>query len=169
MEAVNQDLIGYEVCCSRKFRLAGSFKFLCRCKMDTQDTVFSQKENTPPSVINSPPLCQNPPSPESLISPHKAKKAFKRPSDAHGSQEKRSRQAHKRRQSAADWIETLTDHVLPATSDRLFRAELRDGVVLCELMNAIRPGCITQARVNDATISKYESLVDHMARHSSPQ
>ena len=55
-------------------------------------------------------------------------------------------QAHNtaRRRAAAEWIENLTGIALPTSSDHAFRGALRDGILLCKVLNTIRPGIIPQ-------------------------
>lgn len=47
---------------------------------------------------------------------------------------------------ARQWIETVTGDRCPPTSD--YETWLRDGIVLCKLMNRLQPGIV--ARVNTA-------------------
>lgn len=49
-----------------------------------------------------------------------------------------------RRKSVADWVHAMIDVTLPIDTDVDFRAALRDGVVLCRLLNAVRPGTIAK-------------------------
>ena len=57
----------------------------------------------------------------------------------------RAAQAALRRRAAAEWIASLTGAEVPWHSDRAFRAALRDGVTLCRLLNALRPGSVPKA------------------------
>lgn len=56
---------------------------------------------------------------------------------------KRKRAALKRR-TASEWISQALGVAIPHESDQVFRAALADGVVLCRLMNWLRPGTITK-------------------------
>ncbi len=49
-----------------------------------------------------------------------------------------------RRRAAAEWIEELTGIALPTSSDHAFRGALRDGILLCKVLNILRPGIIPQ-------------------------
>ena len=69
-----------------------------------------------------------------------------RSGDAAGSAQKRAAQVASRRRVAADWVEELTGVALPTASDHAFRAALRDGVLLCRLLNTLRPGYISRVR-----------------------
>ena len=82
------------------------------------------------------------PSP-SAFAPHSSKPSRKM-SDSGRQSDARAMQAGKRRRAAADWIESLTGVAVSATSDRHFRESLKDGTLLCQVLNIIRPGCITQ-------------------------
>ncbi len=81
----------------------------------------------------------------SAFAPQPSKNSRKSPES--GSQsDARALQAGKRRRAAADWIEALTGVAVSATSDRHFRESLKDGTLLCQVLNIIRPGCITQVK-----------------------
>ncbi|GMH33583.1 hypothetical protein BSKO_01417 [Bryopsis sp. KO-2023] len=43
------------------------------------------------------------------------------------------------RQAVADWIEGETGLVVPSRTDFVFRSALKDGVILCQLINAVQP------------------------------
>lgn len=49
-----------------------------------------------------------------------------------------------RRQEAAAFIESLTGTAVDHTTDQAFRAGLRDGVLLCNVVNFLVPGRITE-------------------------
>ncbi|KAL0030034.1 hypothetical protein WJX79_002301 [Trebouxia sp. C0005] len=51
-----------------------------------------------------------------------------------------------RRRAAAEWIEELTGIALPTSSDHAFRGALRDGILLCKVLNILRPGIIPQVQ-----------------------
>lgn len=53
-------------------------------------------------------------------------------------------QATARRRAAAEWVEDLTGIALPTSSDHAFRGALRDGILLCKVLNILRPGSIPQ-------------------------
>lgn len=72
----------------------------------------------------------------------------------------RTLQAGKRRRAAADWIEDLTGIAVSATSDKHFRECLKDGTLLCQVLNIIRPGCITQ--VSPLTLALQGSCCDRI-------
>jgi kinesin family protein C2/C3 len=69
-----------------------------------------------------------------------------RSAEAAGSAQKRAALAASRRRVAADWVEELTGEALPTASDHAFRAALRDGVLLCRVLNTLRPGYISRVR-----------------------
>jgi hypothetical protein len=50
--------------------------------------------------------------------------------------------ALRRRQQAAEWVHAVTGANVPADTDAAFRASLADGVVLCKLLNWLRPNTI---------------------------
>lgn len=49
-----------------------------------------------------------------------------------------------RRHTIAQWIFEMTSQNVPCRTDQEFRACLRDGVLLCKVLNTIKPGTITQ-------------------------
>jgi hypothetical protein len=49
-----------------------------------------------------------------------------------------------RRRAAAEWVAGLTGDRLPVDTDLSFRRHLRDGVLLCKLINAVKPGTVTR-------------------------
>eukprot|EP00951_Prasinocladus_malaysianus_P039346 scaffold440074_cov46-Prasinocladus_malaysianus.AAC.1 len=49
-----------------------------------------------------------------------------------------------RRTIVSEWIKTTIGDVLPVKTDSEFRASLRDGVVLCKILNHVKPGTITR-------------------------
>ena len=51
-----------------------------------------------------------------------------------------------RRQQAAEWITEQTGIAVPHDTDAAFRQALRDGVTLCRLLNALRPGAVPKVR-----------------------
>jgi len=69
-----------------------------------------------------------------------------RSAEAAGSAQKRAALAASRRRVAAEWVEELTGEALPTASDHAFRAALRDGVLLCRVLNTLRPGYISRVR-----------------------
>lgn len=56
----------------------------------------------------------------------------------------------RRRREAAAFIEETTGVCVPAGADNAFRAALRDGVLLCRLINSIWPQAIEQVHSNPA-------------------
>jgi hypothetical protein len=54
----------------------------------------------------------------------------------------RAVKATSRRQMAAEWVAAQTGIAVPHHSDAAFRQSLADGVTLCRLMNALRPGAV---------------------------
>ena len=58
-----------------------------------------------------------------------------------------------RRRAAAEWIESLTGIALPTSSDHAFRGALRDGILLCKVLNILRPGIIPQVSASRHFIS----------------
>ena len=55
-------------------------------------------------------------------------------------------QAVSRRRAAAEWVESLTGIALPTASDAALRGALRDGILLCKLLNILRPGIMPKVR-----------------------
>uniref|UniRef100_A0A061S3R0 Kinesin family member C2/C3 n=1 Tax=Tetraselmis sp. GSL018 TaxID=582737 RepID=A0A061S3R0_9CHLO len=55
-----------------------------------------------------------------------------------------------RRSYVVEWIRSITGVQLPSDSDQVFRSKLRDGVLLCKILNAVKPGTIT--RIVDVNI-----------------
>ncbi len=53
-------------------------------------------------------------------------------------------QAAARRRAAAEWVEGLTGIALPTSSDHAFRGALRDGVLLCRILDLLRPGMLAK-------------------------
>ena len=80
----------------------------------------------------------------SVSSPGQNQAISKRAPDSVGRDEARAHQAGKRRRAAADWVERLTGIAVSTASDKHFRDSLKDGTLLCQVLNIIRPGCITQ-------------------------
>ena len=58
------------------------------------------------------------------------------------SSESKAVQAVSRRRAAAEWVEVLTGITLPTASDAALRGALRDGMLLCKLLNILRPGIL---------------------------
>ena len=56
----------------------------------------------------------------------------------------RAVKATSRRQMAAEWVAAQTGIAVPHHSDAAFRQSLADGVTLCRLMNALRPGAVSK-------------------------
>lgn len=104
------------------------------CKFSESDWGLVQKENTPP--LNMISLTAE-------ESPEKAKEvqSHKLPVADSPTQAKHI-QAASRRRAAAEWIEQQTGSHLPTSSDHALRGALRDGVLLCRLMNKIEPNII---------------------------
>lgn len=55
-----------------------------------------------------------------------------------------------RRRAVAEWVQAVVGVILPIDTDMDFRAALRDGTVLCRLLNAVRPGTIPKVRISHA-------------------
>ena len=53
-----------------------------------------------------------------------------------------------RRRAVAEWVQAVVGVTLPIDTDMDFRAALRDGTVLCRLLNAVRPGTIPKVLSN---------------------
>ena len=53
---------------------------------------------------------------------------------------KRLEENRARRREAAEWIETVTGVALPYSEDLDFRKALRDGTLLCKVLNIVCPG-----------------------------
>lgn len=69
-----------------------------------------------------------------------------RPSSARG----QDYEALARRRSVATWIENVTGVPVPTSSDFSFRSALKDGVLLCRLMNRLSPYSVPKVRVGTA-------------------
>lgn len=111
-----------------------------------------------PEGPQGPPQEEGPPSPEFAFSPpappaqraasptlmagpgSPLRASLSNPSEA------RAAKAAARRRAAAEFVEAQTGLRLPAESDLAFRAALRDGVALCRLLNALRPGAVGKVR-----------------------
>ena len=65
------------------------------------------------------------------------------------STESKAVQAVSRRRAAAEWVESLTGIALPTASDAALRGSLRDGILLCKLLNILRPGILPKARPSE--------------------
>lgn len=65
-------------------------------------------------------------------------------------EEEKERRAAERRRAASAWVFSLTGAAVPSDSDRAFRAALADGVVLVQLLNALRPGTVPRVVERDA-------------------
>lgn len=110
-----------------------------------------QKENFPPSVdLESPVLVDHQ---YQLKSPgHIAKLQLARVAAAQHahrwsaapatSSESKAVQALSRRRAAAEWVEVLTGIALPTAADAALRGALRDGMLLCKILNILRPGIL---------------------------
>lgn len=102
-----------------------------------------QEERPPsPEFAFSPPAPQpqRVPSPTLLAGPGSPLRASLNPSEA------RAIKAAARRRAAAEFVHAQTGIRLPADSDLAFRTALRDGVALCRLLNALRPGAVGKVR-----------------------
>ena len=114
---------------------------------------YLQKENFPPTVdLHSPVTMENQ---YQLKSPgHIAKLQLARVAAAQQahrwsaspapatSSESKAVQAVSRRRAAAEWVEGLTGIALPIASDAALRGALRDGMLLCKILNILRPGIL---------------------------
>ena len=112
-----------------------------------------QKENFPPTVdLHSPVTVEHQ---YQLKSPgHIAKLQLARVAAAQQAQrwsaspapatssESKAVQAVSRRRAAAEWVEVLTGIALPIASDAALRGALRDGMLLCKILNILRPGIL---------------------------
>ena len=63
------------------------------------------------------------------------------------SSESKAVQAVSRRRAAAEWVEALTGIALPTASDAALRGALRDGMLLCKILNILRPGILPKVPV----------------------
>ena len=115
-----------------------------------------QKENTPPALaLPSPRGSEGGPSqqssPSHLLKARLAKEAqafhqqHRRtppPPPPASSTQSKAVQAASRRRAAAEGVESLTGFALPTASDPALRGALRDGVLLCRILNILRPSII---------------------------
>ena len=53
-----------------------------------------------------------------------------------------------RRLIISDWVQQNLGLRLPTAADADFRAALQDGVLLCKLLNIVRPGSIRKVRLD---------------------
>jgi hypothetical protein len=51
-----------------------------------------------------------------------------------------------RRLTAAKWLQQVTRESVSGETDRLFRRDLADGVLLCTALNGFATGCIPEVR-----------------------
>lgn len=97
--------------------------------------------------------CLLPPHREAQAAPAPASPSSLRASLSPG--DARAAKAAGRRAAAAQWLADRTGVQVPHDSDFVFRQALRDGVALCRLLNALRPGAVPR-------------VIDHSAQCSSP-
>ncbi len=75
---------------------------------------------------------------------------------------------YSKRSVAAQWILQQTGKVVDTSSDQAFRAALRDGVVLCRLLNAVQAGIVPKVGefkvVATAQPLKYVFFLDQTQR-----
>ena len=64
--------------------------------------------------------------------------------DSAGSASVRTTQAAYRRRAAAEWVEEITGAGVCSASDHAFRRSLKDGTLLCKVLNFVRPGSVTK-------------------------
>jgi hypothetical protein len=120
-----------------------------RCDLNPErlGRVAAQKENAPPgnfqyTLLDDASLqC-----PETTGSPLEGEPQTLGNSDSGGPRAVREKQTAARRRVAAEWVESMTGVALPTASDHAFRGALRDGVLLCQLLNKLRPGLISRVR-----------------------
>ena len=113
----------------------------------------SQKENLWPPAGTSP--ARNGAdsiSPRRRLQAHLAREAASSherrvPSAADGRTPQSAYGRMERRKAAADWAEGLTGVALPVAADTTFRGALRDGILLCRILNTLRPGAIPKASI----------------------
>ena len=140
----------------------------------------SQKENFPPvlkvvSPVSGDPLYQ-------LKSPgHIAKLQLARAAAAQqahrysmganpaASNESKAVQAVSRRRAAAEWVESLTGIALPTASDAALRGALRDGLLLCKILNILRPGILPKVPPPCPLIAAMTHGVQHIAPPHEPE
>ncbi len=121
-----------------------------------------QEEQPPsPEFAFSPPAppAHRVPSPTLMAGPGSPLRASLNPSEA------RAIKAAARRRAAAEFLAAQTGIRLPAESDLAFRAALRDGVALCRLLNALRPGAV--GKVSGSAVGVAVAAVRSEARTSS--
>jgi kinesin family protein C2/C3 len=62
----------------------------------------------------------------------------------------RQQRAYSKRHAAAEWIKATIGIPIPCESEESFRKELADGVILCHLVNALKPGTIPRILTHDS-------------------
>jgi len=63
----------------------------------------------------------------------------------------KQRRAARKRLAAANFLQAVLGVSIPHDNDEAFRASLADGVVLCQLLNALQPGIIPHIQSGAAT------------------
>lgn len=71
---------------------------------------------------------------------------FSQPSPSLSSAGTRTDRQTAKRRAASEWISMALDEKIPYETDAAFRSALADGVVLCRLVNWVRPGTIPKVR-----------------------
>ena len=60
-----------------------------------------------------------------------------------------------REAEAKEWMESVLEKKLPTAP---FEDTLKDGTILCELMNKIKPGCITKINTSGGQFKMFENI-----------
>lgn len=127
--------------------------------------VLPQKENTPPAFgIESPTHTEE--GHAEVKSPSQKQRAQQLAREAliqrrtstlpvSSSSQSKAAQAAARRRAAADWVESLTGVALPTSSDTALRGALRDGVILCKVLNILRPGIFPKVKPKICKLSRH--------------
>ena len=136
--------------------------------------LLSQKENFPPvlevvSPVSGDPLYQLK-SPGHIAKLQLARAAAAQHAHRHSmsanpaaSNESKAVQAVSRRRAAAEWVESLTGIALPTASDAALRGALRDGLLLCKILNILRPGILPKVLPPCSLIAAMTDIVHSLA------
>lgn len=71
----------------------------------------------------------------------------------------KSIESNTKRREAAEWIKQLSGIDVPYSSDNYFRAALKDGVILCRILNSVVPGFVPKVRRPDDLLRKVRALL----------
>ncbi|GIL69220.1 hypothetical protein Vretimale_12657 [Volvox reticuliferus] len=70
-----------------------------------------------------------------------------------------------KRRAAADFIKQCTGLDLPYSNDLNFRQALRDGVILCETLNKVRPNAVQVETGSEAGLTNVQAFLSYISDH----